>query len=305
VEFSTKSFKDTQIVFLSETPLEAIRFEERIAQVVPAAEASIHSFETYQDAYGFCSKARTAGVFFLFLGETTSLPINTVDELAAPFEALGSSAGLVVIAKNETAVASCYKQFGKSPRLLDILVESDLQSPAKLKESFLKSIHQFESLQSRTVAPKDELEFLSKAARKFEDVDLLNRITVLVTSRLDKDWHDNLLIESAPIIFSIPENQRWILQNSNGIQRFTGILEPVSKLTTAELTTSQSHSVVARAVTLAFRLYSAAKESKLEKEVESLTSKVTAFSPTLQKVLKAEKEAVIALLVNTSIRKTA
>lgn len=296
MEFSRKSLSETKTLVLSERPLYAMQLEERIASLIPAMETSVDSFEEYLAAYEHCAKLRTVGAFFLHYPEQSKLPSNAIDELAGPFEAVDATAGLFVIAESEKAFAKAYQVFGQSPRLLGITLEADLAADATFKAKVLEIMDRFEKLQQKQAVPREELEFFMKTARRFEDIDLANRIAGILTAKLDKGWFDELLVESGPTLLAIPESQKWILNNSPSLTKVAAQFAALQTSETADLVAGKDpQTMVTRAVLIAYRAYQASKAGTLETFLTQHTQGANAFAPTLKRVLNAEKQNLLSL----------
>ena len=305
MEFSKKKFSNTKSLVLSERPLYAMQFEERIASLIPAMEVAIDSFEEYSSAYEHCSKNRTVGLFFLHLTDSTSIPMNAIDELAAPFESINSTAGLYVIASDKNSFAEAYTRFNDSGRLLGISLESDIQLDSAFKKTITEAVLKFNGHQVELAAPKVELDFFIKAARKFENLDLLHQMTNLLTSKLDRDWYDDLLVEAGPALMSLPDNQKWILNNSPSLVEVFDRLKPFQEKTISELLNSKDSLTVARAVMLAFKLYETTKNGTFEETLNESCKGTNAFSPTLKKLISSEMKNFLTLYSGIEEQKSA
>ena len=304
MKFQRKQFSDARSIIVSQRPLNAAVLEERISSLIPAMEASIDSFEDYHSAYSHCSETRTVGMFYIHWTEKNDLPLNFIDELSAPFEAIGSSSGLFVIAENEKAHADAYKVFGGSQRLLKIVLENDLKEDSDFKNAILDSWEKFETLQIRTAVPREEIEFISKIAARFEDTELLTRMTNIITSKLDKSWYDELIVEAGPAIMSLPDQQKWILNNSKSLTKLGNIFTPYLNSSVEELINSKDDQPVVRAVITAYKIFQKAKSDAIPDFLETLTKGSSAFAPTLKKILAKEKLNILDLY-KSEIRKAA
>jgi len=303
MEFSKKKFASIKSIVLSEQPLYAMQFEERVASLIPAMEISTDSFEDYSSAYEHCAKIRNVGLFFLHVAEKSNMPGNAIDELAGPFEAIDSKAGLFVIASNEKTFREAYNRYANSGRLLGISLESELKSDTDFIEKVSEVVQKFETQQVELAVPKVELEFFMKAARKFENLDLLHQMTHLLTYKLDRDWFDNLVIEAGPTLLSLPENQRWILNNSPSLTKISAQFDPFLGKSIEELVVSKDTFTTVRAVLVAFRLYEATKVGKFEEVLNANCQAANSFSPTLKKLLSTEKANFLSLYLKPKERK--
>lgn len=292
-------------VVLSEQPLYAMQFEERIASLIPAMEIAIDSFEDYTSAYEHCARLRTVGLFFLHATNSPAMPANAIDELAGPFETIDSVAGLYVIASNEKAFAEAYNRYSESGRLLGISLESDIEQDNDFRVKISEAVQKFGKHQVELAVPKVELEFFMKAARKFENLDLLHQMTHLITHKLDRDWYDDLSVEAGPTLLSLPENQKWILNNSPSLAQVAGRFIPFLEKSISELVSGKDAHTLVRAVLSAFKLYQATKNGTFEAVLTENCQGTTTFSPTLKKLLNAEKVNLLSLCSRAKERKTA
>jgi hypothetical protein len=216
---------------------------------------------------------------------------------------VGARTGLIVIAEDEHIFSECYKTYGITPRLITILLESELENDDFLKENIVASWEAYEASQRNLALPGEELDFIAKLARRFEDVGALTRVTKILTNKLEKSWYDSLLVEAAPALLSIPDAQKWILENSENLMTVLNAVSSVSSKTIDELVISKDSDFVIRAISLAHRLYMEAKQGTLEDTINRLTQKSTAFAPTLKKVLTQEKVQIREIL-EESVRTT-
>jgi len=293
--FKRKMFEDARAVILSEKPLWAAQLEERMADLVPAFESIIDSFETYLTAYEHCSENKKVGMFYLHFTNTTQLPTNAIDECASPFESIECSAGLYIIAETEKAFASAYKAYGQNPRLLKIVLESDLKQNQSLKKFIHESWKAFENLQKLTALPADELDFITKLASRFTNIESLIRATQILSAQLDKNWYEELLLEASPALLTIPEQQKWVLNNSKSLQKINEILDPYTKLSLNEIISSKDQDHAIRAAILAHSIFSEAAKGNAESIINELTQGANSFSPTLKRILQKEKMNIIEL----------
>jgi len=297
--FRRKMFEDARAVILSEKPLWAAQFEERMASLVPAFESTLDSFETYLSAYEHCSENKKVGMFYLHFTDTTRLPTNAIDECASPFESIGCSAGLYIIAETEKAFASAYKVYGQNPRLLKIVLESDLSEDQSLKNCILESWKAFENLQKSTALPADELDFITKLTSRFTSIEPLIRATQILSAKLDKNWYEDLLLDVSPVLLAMPTQQKWVLNNSKSLQKINEILEPYTKLSPNEVILSKNEDHAIRAAVLAHCIFMEAAKGNVESIVNELTQGANAFSPTLKKILQKEKMNILELFAET------
>ena len=296
MNFPRKQFNSAQTIIFSERPLFASYLEEKISTAIPAMESIINSFETYLDAYSHCTELRTVGVLYLHFQEKNTFPLNIVDELAASFEYIGSTAGLFIVAENERALVSAYKIYRDSPRLLGIVLESDLESITMLKKIILESWHKFEHLQKENAVSQVEINFILKILGRYENADLIARLTNILTSKLERDWYDDALVDIGPAVLGIPDPQQWVLNNSPALTKLKEHLNKFTNYTIEDLIESKDDDTVSRAVTLAYRLYCEIKQGTFETTLDQITRKASAFSPTLVKILKQENSNLVRLL---------
>ena len=305
MKFQRKSFLDAKAIIISEKPLAASILEERISALIPSMESRIDSFETYLDAYEHCSNERIVGMVYFHYTENNCLPINFVDELARPFEAIGSTAGVFIIAQNEKAFTEAYKMFGNSPRLLGIVLENDLMFEAVFKEQILASWQKFEVMQKKTALPSDEIDYILRLTAKFENTETLARLTNIISAKLDRNWYDELVIEAAPAILCLPAQQRWILNNSPSLLKISKELEQYRGKSINELITAKDGEIVARAVFAAHRIYEFSKETEFELKLDAIAKGSNSFSPTLLRIIAKEKANILDLFNSNSSRASA
>ena len=305
MKFQRKAFQDARALILSEKPLVASQLEERIASLIPALESSIDSFETYLTAYEHCSETRTVGMFYLNATENNTIPINAIDEFSAPFEAIGSSAGVFIIADSEKSFAESYKTYGSSSRLLGIALEADLNADQAFKDQILSSWKKFENLQKTTAVPKEEMDFILKISARFSDTENLARLTNIITSKLDRSWYDDLVIEASPALLSLPEQQRWILNNSSSLQKIDKALEPFKNMPISELITSKDNELVIRAAIAANCIHKSSNSEELKAFLEQITQGSNSFAPTLKRIITKEKLNILDLFSSEKVRKAA
>lgn len=303
--FQRKAFQDARAIILSEKPLIAAELEERISTLIPALESSIDSFETYLSAYEHCSEIRKVGMFYLHVAEASAMPANAIDELSAPFEAIGSTAGVFVIAANEKIFAESYKTYGSNSRLLGIVLESEMKSDLSFKETILKSWEKFEHLQKTTAVPREEMDFILRIAHKFDDTETLIRLTNIITAKLDRGWYDDLVIEASPALLTLPAEQRWILNNSPSLQKIDRALDPFKNADINELLMSKSSDLVYQAVVAASKLFTSAKSEDVKSLLDRLCHGSNSFAPTLKRLLTKEKLNILDLYNTNSLRNAA
>lgn len=305
MRFDRKRFSDAAVVILSEKPTFASTLEEQLSTVLPALESNIDSFESYLTAYEHCAEKRNVGFFFLHESDHNTMPDNSVEELSKPYEGLGAVAGFVVVAENESVFARAYKKYGNTPGLLNIVLESQLTKLSSLLDLFVEAWSKFERLQKNVALSEHEIQFLSGIASRFGSPEFLLRTTNLLTYRLDKNWLDTLVVEAAPILLSIPEPQRWIVNNSKSLKRILSMLDPFLKMTAEELISSKDEYVVVRGCALATIINTASVNGVGYDLIESLTKNASSFSPALKKALNAEKQNILDLVSDDTRRKAA
>jgi len=295
MKFQRKAFQDAKALILSEKPLYSAQFEERIASLIPALESSIDSFETYLSAYQHCSELRNVGMFYLHITENNAIPVNAIDELSGSYEVIGSRAGVMVIAQNEKMFTEAYKSFGNSPRLLGIVLESDLNADSSFKEQILSSWQKFETLQKLTAVPREEMDFILRISTRFDHTDVLSRLTNIITAKLDRNWYDDLVIEASPALLTLPEQQKWVLNNSPSLSKINQALEVYKNKTVTELISSKDDELVIRAVFTAHSIYEHVKLGDLNQFLDQITKGSSSFSATLTRIIAKEKLNILEL----------
>lgn len=133
-----RAWDGLDICIVGSTPLVPMQIEQSLSDVSPSNECRIESFESYEEAYGYCKSSKNVGCIFL-LEDCGNLPCDSVfRELAKYYEMKGLPCFGVLLHDGDESTTG-YSCLARDRRFLDYLPLDSLRS-TNLAGSYLKQI---------------------------------------------------------------------------------------------------------------------------------------------------------------------
>jgi len=139
------------------------------------------------------------------------------------------------------------------------------------------------------------MDFILRISTRFDHTDVLSRLTNIITAKLDRNWYDDLVIEASPALLTLPEQQKWVLNNSPSLSKINQALEVYKNKTVTELISSKDDELVIRAVFTAHSIYEHVKLGDLNQFLDQITKGSSSFSATLTRIIAKEKLNILEL----------
>jgi hypothetical protein len=215
MKFETRAWENHNFVIFDSKPLLATKIENQLEQEL-SENTKVFSFDSYEDAFDHCKSCRSDIIFFLSINDLSTDYENIFTQIRLQSEKTGNECLLVPLYEESTIFIgkSLASRVDLALKEIDKEKLMDTQHIQYELEDLWKDFYTFKEQQ---LIPRDlraTYTHLANAHKGQESI-IFQRSTInILCLNLNLSWKDKIILNWMPILLSVYERQKEVLQAS-------------------------------------------------------------------------------------------
>lgn len=296
-----RAWQGLDLLVYGETPLLAMKVEQAIANVTPANEVKIESFEAFETAYDFCRERKSVGFIFMLENTGKTLLTNAFEEMARHYEAKGLPCFGVILqeeAQSTRTSISAIRAVHTNQKLLACYPCESFIKPGNTAAYLNEMWHLFiQSFEESIVPLPLQKTLLSIAESHFSNENFLfhTRMLNILSGELNISWLDIFSLRWLPVVRALEKVSPKLLDVNEELANFTKNVRPAIVPTVIQDCLDKTIPLAMRLSLVLEILANARLTATLEECLADISSAAKPGSPALLRRISQAKDRILMI----------